>query len=100
MVNPGPRPSNEFVTDEARATQRDRILAALHRTPEGMTRNEIALLAGLPIQSVCARVGELLADGLLRRGPRRTDAITGSANETLRARPHLPAGQSRLEAFA
>lgn len=56
------------------------------------TRAEIAALAGIPLQSVCGRVNELVAAGLLENGPRRLCSKTGNAAKPLR----LPKKQTEL----
>lgn len=78
------------------ATQRSKILMALRRDGEGLTRNEIAMMTRIPIQSVCLRVGELLELGAVMRGPARACSCTKRENETILP----PRGQLRLEAFA
>lgn len=53
----------------------------------GATRQEIADGTGLPIQSVCGRVHELIEGELVRRTERERIASTGSAQEVLMATP-------------
>lgn len=56
------------------------------------TRAEIAALAGLPLQSVCGRVNELVAAGKLENGPRRLCSKTGNPSNPVR----LPRVQREL----
>jgi hypothetical protein len=97
VVNPNPRPVRYFLTDDALEETRVRVLHALQANGEGLTRNEIARVARLPIQSVCGRVGELLEEGRIMRGGHRPDTVSGRTNEILIAL--LPRGQATLEAW-
>jgi hypothetical protein len=56
------------------------------------TRAEIAHAAGVPLQSVCGRVNELVTAGRLENGPRRICSRTGNAANPLR----LPSKQLEL----
>lgn len=96
MVNNAPRPRHEMISDDTHAASVALVLAAIHRNP-GATRNEIARATGLGIQSVCARVGDLLDARLIHRGPRRPCSVTGRNNETLHALP--PTLQTAIEAW-
>lgn len=54
-------------------TQTNVIFKALKKARKGVTRQELAANTGLPINAVCGRVAELIADGkaqvlTLRRG--------------------------------
>lgn len=51
------------------------------------TRNELAQLSGLPIQSVCGRVNELIAVGLLEERVRRGCRFSGKQAHPLRLTP-------------
>ncbi|WP_395652540.1 MarR family transcriptional regulator [Brevundimonas sp.] len=56
------------------------------------TRAEIAARAGIPLQSVCGRVNELIAAGLLEHGPRRLCSRTKNPANPVR----LPRAQLEL----
>lgn len=64
----------------------DTVLA-FSRDPlkRGATRYEIAAATGLPIQSVCARIGELLREGRVKRTERSRRSPFGQAAEVLEA---------------
>ena len=56
------------------------------------TRAEIAHAAGVPLQSVCGRVNELVTAGRLENGPRRICSRTGNPANPVR----LPSKQLEL----
>lgn len=56
------------------------------------TRSEISACSGIPLQSVCGRVNELVAAGRLEKAPRRDCGITGYAANPVR----LPSKQLEL----
>jgi hypothetical protein len=56
------------------------------------TRAEIAHASGMPLQSICGRVNELVTAGRLENGPRRICSRTGNAANPLR----LPSEQLQL----
>ncbi len=45
--------------------QQAKIIALMQGYPDGLLREEISYLAGLKLQSTCARVNELLTAGIL-----------------------------------
>lgn len=96
-MNHTPRPVTDFMPQSAAAGQAAALLRVLQSMPEGATRNELARASGLPIQSVCARIGELLESRDVYRGANRPDLITGHRNETIHATP--PTRVTTLEAF-
>ena len=60
--------------------------------PDGFTRAEISAFSGMPLQSVCGRVNELIAAKVLEHGPRRNCSITGNGANPVR----LPVKQLEL----
>ena len=56
------------------------------------TRAEIAHASGMALQSVCGRVNELVAAGVLEHGPRRICSRTGNPANPVR----LPSKQLEL----
>lgn len=87
---------SEHISPNAANTQRSTIWLVLNRAG-GLTRNEISHKTGLPIQSVCGRIGELLQNARVHRGATRPCKITGRNNETLHATPEH--GQTQIEAW-
>lgn len=72
------------------AAQRLRILNRLRASPsDAMTRNEIAREFDMRIQSVCGRIGELKAEGLVVEESPRLDPITLRNVKPVRATPDL-----------
>lgn len=70
--------------------QRLRILTRLRATPAAaLTRNEIAREFDMRIQSVCGRIGELKAEGLVVEDSPRLDPITLRNVKPIRATPDL-----------
>jgi predicted transcriptional regulator len=70
--------------------QRLRILNRLRAAPaSALTRNEIAREFDMPIQSVCGRVGELKAEGLVVEDAPRLDPVTLRKVKPVRATPDL-----------
>ncbi|MEQ0775932.1 hypothetical protein ABLT15_26860 [Paraburkholderia tropica] len=71
--------------------QRLRILNRLRATPaDALTRNEIAREFDMRIQSVCGRIGELKAEGLVvEDSPPRLDPVTLRNVKPVRATPDL-----------
>lgn len=59
------RIASEAVAPKA-GSQRERVLACLRQAKDGLTRHELSYLAQLPLQTICARVHELLDAGLVR----------------------------------
>jgi len=53
------------------------------------SRNQLSRNMGMLVGSVCARIDELLADGLIARGDPIKDSITGRTVQTVRAAPDL-----------
>lgn len=51
------------------------------------TRNELATMSGIPIQSVCGRVNELVAAGVLEERVRRACKFTGRQSHPVRLAP-------------
>jgi len=68
-----------------------RVMAAV-RPRVDFTRAELAKASGMPLQSVCGRVNELVSAGELEHGPRRLCSVTGNAANPVR----LPAKQREL----
>jgi predicted transcriptional regulator len=73
---------------ETAGTVRARCLAFIRaRGPWGATRDEIARGCGIRIQTVCARVDELLKVGAVRRTSRTRVTDTGRAAEVVEIVP-------------
>ena len=68
------------------------LVMAYIRPTVDFTRSEIARASGIPLQSVCGRVNELVAAGRLEHGPRRNCSITGNGANPVR----LPSKQLEL----
>ncbi|HDR9065515.1 TPA: MarR family transcriptional regulator [Burkholderia contaminans] len=70
--------------------QRLAILNYLRLIPSvGLSRNDIARIFGFPIQSVCGRIGELKAEGLVVEDAPRLDPFTERKVKPVRAAPDL-----------
>ena len=65
----------EAITSKVNSLQR-RILALVREHPDGLTRDQIEVITGLPHTTSSARVRELFLKGLLET---RTDPATGSS---------------------
>ena len=73
-------------------TEGQRRVMAVIKEGRDYSRAEIAKASGLPLQSVCGRVNELLTAKRLEHGPRRECAITQNTVNPVR----LPARQMEL----
>ena len=71
-----------------------RLVMAVVRFTRGVdfTRAEISATSGMPLQSVCGRVNELVTAGRLEHGPRRLCSITSNPANPVR----LPVKQLEL----
>lgn len=73
--------------DPARSqTLRDRMLAIIRGREDGATRDELAALLGIPIQTVCPRVDELIHMGDVVQTADRRPTRSGRSAFILRAR--------------
>ncbi|MBD1412891.1 MarR family transcriptional regulator [Burkholderia contaminans] len=70
--------------------QRITVLNYLRERPGvGMTRNDLARVLRLPIQSICGRIGELKDEGLVVEGETIEDPRTHRSCKTIRIAPDL-----------
>lgn len=76
---------SNLLTSGRANTLRGRVLkAVINRGITGVTRQEIVAETGIPINSVCGRVKELLDDELIRVGSHPVKcAVTGNQVEAL-----------------
>ena len=64
--------------------KRAQIYEFMKKRPNGATRQEISRALGEPINSVCGRVNELVAQGYLAVIGTKKDAVTGHSAEILK----------------
>lgn len=58
-------------------TQRAQLFAIIAEHKNGLTRNELSRVSGVPINAVCGRVNEMLKSDQVFEGPRRDCRVTG-----------------------
>lgn len=82
----------QVVTGEAKY-QRERILNFLRLLPAvGLSRTDLSIVLGIKLQSVCGRVGELKADGLVIEDAPRRCPHSGRMVKPVRIAPDLFTG--------
>lgn len=80
----------EISDDGTKARQQAIILALLRSVPDvGFTRTNIATLTGMRLGSVCGRVAELRAEGLVIEPSRRICPTSGKLVKVVQAAPDL-----------
>lgn len=65
--------------------KRAQVYEFIEKRPNGATRQEISRALGEPINSVCGRVNELVAQGYLAVVGTKKDTVTGHSAEILKA---------------
>lgn len=66
-----------------------KVMGWFHSQPNGSSfnRREISQRSGIPINSVCGRVNELVAKGYLEELPAERDPVTGKSAHPVRIKP-------------
>ena len=71
--------------DGTASNQRMTILKFVRRFPDGLTRQEISRLLGIPINAVCGRCRELIKVGSLYEDGKKQDQFSRKVNMILKA---------------
>lgn len=66
-----------------RATQGMAVFKCIQRNKRGVTRQEISAKTGIPINVVCARVGDMIGKSIFESGSRKNQK-TGMPNAVLK----------------
>jgi len=76
---------DEIQGDGSALSQRATIRDFLMRFSEGLTRNEVSRMLGIPINAVTGRVRELIKSGLVEEIGKRRDTYSEKENYVLKA---------------
>ena len=76
----------QTIQSDATAEKQSAVIFSLfsENSDKSYTRNEVSRLTNIPINAVCGRISELLAQNLLVLGGKKRDIFTKKANQLLK----------------
>lgn len=91
------------IKEDGRLSERQRqVMLFFHELKKGtaLTRREIALMSGIPINVICPRVLELIEKGYLEEMPAELDPVTRAKAHKVRIKVIAPMVQQELPLLA
>ena len=73
----------DIQSDGTASTQREKIKDFISRFSEGLSRNEVSRLLGIPINATTGRIRELIKKGTICEAGKRLDVYSGKENYVL-----------------